>query len=127
MKNLLCVVIFCLGLVTISQAQTLRYQVNNNSTVNWYWAMYDAGPSATQYELNILPSQTRFGGVTNFSFPLTWKAGTYSSPNCYVTATDVGPVLATVLPTACQGVTVLYKVVEMVPFVFYLYKGVLDN
>jgi len=108
----------------MSQAQTLRYQVTNASNIECYWAFADAGPSATVYELNILPGQTRTGGIANFSFALTWKAGSYTSPNCYVSTTDVGPVLATTLPTACANVNVTYKIVEIVPFVFYVYKGI---
>lgn len=107
----------------MSQAQSLKYYVTNVSNINWYWAMYDAGPTPVIYELNILPNETRTGGIANtFAFPMTWKAGTYTSPNCYVTTTDGGPVLATTLPTACVGVTVTYKIVEIVPFVSYIYK-----
>ena len=87
--------------------------------------MDDAGPSAVVYELNILPGETRSGGVTNFAFPLIWKAGTYTSPNCYVSTTDFGPIVATTLPTACSGVNVTYKIVEIVPFVSYVYKAIL--
>jgi len=124
MKKLLSVAILCLGLFSMSHAQTLKWQITNVSNQQWYWACDDAGPTAAQYELNILPGETRWGGIGNtFSFPLVWKAGTYTSPNCYVTTTDGGPVLATSLPTACPGVSVLYKIVEMIPFVYYLYKA----
>ena len=125
MKKLLCIAILCIGFLTISQAQTLKYHVYNNTNMKWYWAMDDAGPSAAQYELVILPGETRTGGVTNFAFPLDWKAGTYTSPNCYVSNTDFAPIIATTLPTACPGVTVTYKIVELVPFVAYVYKAIL--
>lgn len=124
MKNLLFIAILCIGFVTMSQAQTLKYHVYNNSNLQCYWAFSDAGPSAVVYELNILPGQTRSGGIANFSFPLEWKAGSYTSPNCYVTTIDAGPILATTLPTACPGVNVTYKIVEIVPFVYYVYKGI---
>ena len=124
MKKLLCVAILCLGLFTMGSAQTLKWEITNTTTKKWYWACDDAGPSGAQYELLILPNETRFGGISNtFAFPLVWKAGTYTNPNCYVTTTDGGPVLATTLPTACPGVTVTYKIVQMIPFVFYLYKA----
>ncbi len=125
MKKLFFIALFCIGCLTISNAQFFQWEVTNASNTNWYWAMYDAGPSATQYELNILPGQTRVGAIGNFAFPVTWKAGTYSSPNCYVTNTDGGPIIATTLPTACPGVTVTYKIVEIVPGFFYIYKIIL--
>jgi len=125
MKKLFFIAILCFGFFTMSHAQTLKYEVYNNTSKKWYWAMDDAGPSAAQYELLILPGETRYGGVTNFSFPLDWKAGTYTTPNCYVANTDFAPIIATTLPTACPGVTVTYKIVEIVPFVAYVYKAIL--
>lgn len=126
MKNLLLIAILFIGFVTMSHAQSLKYHVTNNSTVKWYWAMDDAGPTPAIYELGILPGQTRSGGIANtFAFPMVWKAGTYTNPNCYVTTTDGGPIIATTLPTACPGVTVTYKIVEIVPFVSYVYKAIL--
>ena len=125
MKKLVCLAIFCFGLMTISQAQVLLYEVTNSSSQNWNWAMDDAGPSPAQYEFGILPGQTRTGGVGFFSFPLDWKAEDGNS--CYVSNTDFGPILANTLPTSCGfSASVTYKIVEIIPFVQYIYKAVLN-
>ncbi len=126
MKKIIFIAIFCFGFLSVTEAQTLKYEITNISNLKRYWAMDDAGPSPAQYELIILPGETRTGGVTNFAFPLDWKAGTYTSPNCFVSNTDFGPVLATTLPSTCPGVDVTYKIVEIVPFVAYIYKALLD-
>ncbi len=122
MKNLFCITILCVGFLSISQAQVLEYFVANGTTTDtWDWAIDDAGPTPPIYELNILPGQQRQGFIGFFSFPVEWKAS--DNNNCYVTNLDPGPVLATTLPTTCPGVTVTYKIVEIVPFVYYVYKA----
>lgn len=114
--------ILCLGVSTIGLSQVLEYNVANGSATDiWDWAISDAGPTPAQYELNILPGQQRQGLINFFSFPVEWKA--VDNNNCYVYNLDAGPVLATTLPTTCPGVTVTYKIVEIVPFVYYIYKA----
>jgi len=125
MKKVLCFLAFFVGILAVSQAQTLQYEVTNVSPNKWNWAMDDAGPSPAQYEFAILPGETRVGGVGSFAFPLDWKA--QDGNGCYVSQTDFGPVLATTLPTTCGfTASVTYKVVEIIPFVQYIYKAELN-
>ncbi|MDF1698796.1 MAG: hypothetical protein P1U56_23280 [Saprospiraceae bacterium] len=122
MKNVFCIAILCIGFLSISQAQVLEYYVHNSSTTDtWNWALDDAGPSAAQYELNILPGETRSGFIGLFSFPVEWKAN--DSNNCYGTTVNAGPVPTSTLPTTCFGTNITYKIVEVVPFVYYVYKA----
>lgn len=122
MKKFFCIAILCIGFTAISQAQVFEYNVTNGTlTDTWHWALDDAGPSPAQYELNIAPLDTRQGFISFFSFPVEWKA--VDNNNCYTTTIDGGPIPATTLPTTCAGVTVLYKIVEIVPFVYYVYKA----
>ena len=121
MKKLLIIATLCLGFFVSSQAQVLEYYVANGSNDIWDWAISDAGPTPAQYELNILPGQTRQGFIGFFSFPVEWKA--VDNNNCYVYNLDPVPITATTLTTTCPGVTVVYKIVEIVPFVYYVYKA----
>lgn len=123
MKKLLCIALICIGFISISQAQVLEYYVgvNSASTTNWDWAISDAGPTPALYEFNIAPGTQRQGFIGLFSFPVEWKA--QDTNGCYVSNLDPGPVAATTLPTTCPGVTVIYKIVEIVPFVYYVYKA----
>jgi len=122
MKNLLCVAILCIGFFSISQAQVLEYYVANGTTnQKWDWAISDAGPTPAIYELNMAPGEQRQGFIGFFAFPVEWKA--VNNNGCYVSNLDLGPVLATTLPTTCASVTVIYKIVEIVPFVYYIYKA----
>ena len=124
MKKLICIAILSFGFFTMSQAQVLKYFVSNGSSNTWDWAIADAGPTPAQYELNILPGQTRSGSIGFFAFNVEWKA--VDNNNCYIYNLDPAPIVATTLPTTCANVTVTYKIVETIPFVEYVYKAILN-
>jgi len=125
MKNLLCIAILSLGIFTIGQAQTLDYYVYNSSaTDTWHWAIDDAGPTPAIYEMNIAPGTQRSGTINNFAFPLDWKA--VDNNNCYVSQFEPTTVPTTIIGTTCPGTNVKYKIVEIIPFVHWVYKASLQ-
>lgn len=122
MKKFFFAVLFTIGLISMSQAQTCDYYVVNADPVDtWDFAMDDAGPFPAIYELNILPNQMRTGSIPFlFAFPLEWKA--QDSNGCFVTQIAPGPTGVITAPTSCAGTTAMYQVGTVIPFVQYYLK-----
>jgi len=126
MKKLLFLALFFIGSLTVSNAQFLTYELNNtSSTVTWDYAMKDAGPSPVVFELGILPLTTRTGVITNFAFPIEFKA--QDSNGCGTGQVIPGPTTGVGIPITCNIPTgIKYKVDVLIPFVVWhleLYFG----
>ncbi|MDF1698795.1 MAG: hypothetical protein P1U56_23275 [Saprospiraceae bacterium] len=119
MKKLFFLVIFSVGIFSVSHAQFLTYTLQNSSTTaTWNYKMKDAGSGTITSELGILPGQTRSGVVANFGFILEFKAA--NSNSCGTSQVVPGPTPVVLVPITCTVPTALkYRVDEIIPFVLY--------
>ncbi|MDF1698790.1 MAG: hypothetical protein P1U56_23250 [Saprospiraceae bacterium] len=95
----------------------MQYTLNNSSFATWNYGMDDVGPTGAIYELDINPTEVRTGVITDFAFPLEWKAENSFGCGVYdvITGPGIGgPAFPCVVPSSVN-----YNVTEVIPFVFY--------
>ena len=89
MKKLLCLSLFMMGIFISVEAQTLSYQLINNSSNEWTYGMEDNNGN-TLLIPQISANTTVTGTFNNFELPLRWRA--YDQGNaCPVSGTITAP------------------------------------
>ncbi len=74
MKKLLFIALFSFGLISMSQAQsTLKYYVENQTSVDWDVALDDSGLSAI-VNLSLNPGEIATGQISGFTWDLIISA-----------------------------------------------------
>jgi len=124
MKKLFFFILFSIGCFTFSQAQTLNYSIENQSSLDWAFKMGDANGNLVAIPNIPGPSPAilgTFGPLPSFAFPLSFQ-GYNAATGCSFTDVVSTPVPAASVPVFCWLTSTLainYNLVETVPFVQY--------
>lgn len=121
MKKLLIAAILSIGFFSVTNAQTLNYRLDNQSSNGWSFTIDHAGTAASAVENNIAPGDVRTGtiggGGTTFALPIEMTAVDSNGCNGSLITDNPG---AGSIPFVCtQTSSASYRLTENVPFVLY--------
>jgi len=122
MKKILIIAILSVGIFSMSNAQIMRYDLNNQSGDTWAITMDHAGTAPSGVETGITSPSQRIGQIGNnlstFAFPIVLSVE--SIPGCYGTATVASPDSGNISIVCADNSTVYYRITEESPGLYLL-------